>query len=130
MVMKNRTVEPEGFAEFWALWLPFSRKNDGRGDARDTYRKHVLRGAEPRDIIDGASWYLRSLSARDKEYIPMASTWLNRCAYEDFGPKEREFQARLAQRVEAAAPIIEPKSGQTAFLRKFEAMKAGEGTVQ
>jgi len=26
--------EPEGFPEAWALWRPYMRKNDGRGEAR------------------------------------------------------------------------------------------------
>jgi hypothetical protein len=93
--------EPVGFSEFWNWWRPHMRKNDGRGLARETYAKHLARGAEPQDIADGARWYLASLKERDKEYIPLCATWLNRCAYEDgailwreMQEKHREFAAR------------------------------------
>ena len=86
--------EPEGFSQYWAVWLPIARRNDGRGLAREAYRKHILNGAEPQDIIDGAAWYVRSLTERDREYVPLSATWLNRCAYEDLCLKERAWQAR------------------------------------
>ena len=94
--MKIKEQEPEGFAEFWSSWRPFMRKNDGRGEARATYRKHILAGAEPADIIDGAKAFLRSLTDRDKPYIPLAATWLNREAYADWAEQEREYRKRLA----------------------------------
>ena len=46
---KVKTPEPEGFAEFWEdIWFDYRRNTDGRGAARETYRKHVLAGADPR----------------------------------------------------------------------------------
>ena len=53
--------EPIGFPEFWATWLPIKRRNDGRGEARATFAKHIKLGADPQDIIDGASWYVRNI---------------------------------------------------------------------
>ena len=94
--MKIKEQEPEGFPQFWSEWRPFMRKNDGRGEARATYRKHILSGAEPADIIDGAKAYLRSLTEREKPYIPLAATWLNREAYADWAEHEREYQKRIA----------------------------------
>lgn len=93
---KVRIPEPEGFADFWKIWLPIARHTDGRGLARETFRKHVLNGAEPQDIIDGAKWFIRSMSDRDRQYVPLSSTWLNREAYLDGCHKERAYQARLA----------------------------------
>lgn len=43
--------EPTGFSEFWHVWLPFKRRNDGRGEARATFAKHLKQGANPQDII-------------------------------------------------------------------------------
>jgi len=106
--MKLREQEPEGFADFWTAWMPYRRKNDGRGEARTAYRKHVLSGAEPQDIIDGARAYLRSLTDRDKPYIPLAATWLNREAYEDWAQEERDYQKRLAERSTNVVNINRP----------------------
>ncbi len=111
-----------GFSSFWAVWLPISRRNDGRGLARETYRKHILAGALPEDIIDGAKWYVRSLTERDREYVPLSSTWLNRAAYEDGCERERDFQRRQSERTEAVVVPIRP-TGQTAFLKAFAAGK-------
>jgi hypothetical protein len=86
--------EPDGFANVWAIWRPHMRKNDGRGLARETYAKHLAKGAEPQDIEDGVRWYLASLKERDREYIPMFSTWINRGAYEDGAVNWREMQEK------------------------------------
>ena len=107
--MKVKEQEPEGFAEFWSSWRPFMRKNDGRGEARATYRKHILAGAEPADIIDGAKAFLRSLTDRDKPYIPLAATWLNREAYADWAEQEREYRKRLAERSTNVVNINRPQ---------------------
>ena len=115
--MKIKEQEPEGFPQFWSEWRPFMRKNDGRGEARATYRKHILAGAEPADIIDGAKAYLRSLTEREKPYIPLAATWLNREAYADWAEQEREYQKRLAERstnvvnINSAQPVTRSKFG-------------------
>lgn len=105
---KIRTPEPTGFADFWAVWLPMARHTDGRGLARETFRRHVLNGAEPQDIIDGAKWFIRSMSDRDRQYVPLSSTWINREAYLDLCHKERAYQARLAG-MEQSANVVSMK---------------------
>ena len=105
---KVRTPEPEGFAEFWEVWLPHARHTDGRGLARETFRRHLLNGAMPEDIIDGARWFLRSMSDRDRQYVPLSSTWINREAYIDLCEKERAYQARLNERPAENVVSIRP----------------------
>jgi hypothetical protein len=114
-----------GFDAFWTIWRPHMRKNDGRGMARETYGKCLAKGAEPQDIADGARWYLASLKERDKEYIPLCATWLNRCAYEDGAILWREFQARLEQSRQKAAerPLDVPKLPKSKFLQDFESKR-------
>lgn len=94
--MKSRT-EPEGFAEFWSVWRPFQRKTDGRGLARDCFAKHIKAGADPQDIIDGAKCFFRTMKDRDRDYVPLSATWLNRGAYEDLAIDERAHQQRMEQ---------------------------------
>lgn len=103
---KVRTQEPEGFLEFWAVWQPMARHTDGRGLAREAYRKHVLNGALPEDIIDGARWFLRGV--KDKQFVPLSATWLNREPWPDLCEQERAYQARMSareQRVDNVSPI-------------------------
>ena len=121
---KSRIHEPDGFMEFWTEWLPHARHTDGRGLARETFRRHILNGAEPQDIIDGARWFLRSMSDRDRQYVPLSSTWLNREAYLDLCEKERAYQARQQERVSSNVVNIGLPRGQTKFLREFEQQKA------
>lgn len=120
--MKIKEQEPEGFPQFWSEWRPFMRKNDGRGEARATYRKHILAGAEPADIIDGAKAYLRSLTEREKPYIPLAATWLNREAYADWAEHEREYQKRLAERSTNVVNINRPQP-RSKWAMEYEARK-------
>lgn len=92
-------TEPEGFAEFWKIWAPYQRKSDGRGKARPAYKQMMEAGHDPQDIIDGARWYLRNLtSEEDKKYIPLAASWLRSERFADECEKERQYQARLAER--------------------------------
>lgn len=125
--MKVKTPEPEGFHDFWAAWMPLRRKNDGRGDAREAYRKQLLRGAEPADILDGAKAYLRSLTDRDKSYIPLAATWLNREAYADWCEQERQFQARLAEIQERKDNVVPMavRPVKSKWLTEYEARQRG-----
>lgn len=104
--------EPEGFATFWDVWRPHARHTDGRGQARETFAKHLKGGADPQDIIDGAKWFFRTMKERDRDYVPLASSWLNRGAYEDFCEMERAHQAKVAERAArqaSAEPITEAK---------------------
>lgn len=122
--MKLREEEPEGFADFWNVWRPHMRHTDGRGDARKAYRKHVLDGAEPADIIDGAKAFIRSLTERDKPYIPLAASWINKEAYADWAEREREYQKQLAARSANVVPMTAPVSTyKPKFLREYKARK-------
>lgn len=118
--------EPEGFAEFWAVWRPHARHTDGRGLARDTFAKHTRGGAEPLDIIDGARWFFRTMKERDKEFVPLSSTWINRRAYEDMALQERSYQERLASRQSPpASPQLVPANTQTRtrFMQEWDKNK-------
>lgn len=117
---KVRIVEPEGFPEFWAVWQPHARHTDGRGLAREAFRKHVLNGAMPQDIIDGAKWFIRNLSARDREYVPLSSTWLNRETWADLCERERAFQERQAQTAPESNVVQIKPAKKTAFLEQWD----------
>lgn len=97
--MSKKDETPE-FVEFWeTCWKPHARHTDGRGLARETFAKHVKKGADPQDIIDGARYFFRSMKERDKEYVPLSSTWMNRSSYEDLAEQERAYQRRVADRL-------------------------------
>lgn len=94
----NKRNEPEGFAEFWEkIWRPHARHTDGRGLAREAFAKHVKAGADPQDIIDGAKCFFRTMKDRDREFVPLSATWLNRQSYEDLAEQEHTFQSRIAE---------------------------------
>lgn len=116
-------AEPEGFSDFWNLWRPVSRNTDGRGLARETFRKHLLNGAEPQDIIDGAAWFIRNLTEKTRDYVPLSATWLNRESYLDLCDKERAYQAHLqaSQAQENVVPIKPVSTYKPAFLLQYEA---------
>lgn len=129
--LTTKEDETPEFVAFWENWRPSKRKNDGRGDARDCFLSHVRAGADPQDIVDGAKWYLRQLTSRDKEYIPLAATWLNRRDYEDGADQERAFQEQIKQRRMVPANDARPKLPPNHFSRQWEEMqetkkKAGE----
>lgn len=84
------------FKSFWSLWQPHMRQTDGRGLARETFYRHVSEGADPQDIVDGAAWFIRTL--KDKAFIPLASTWINRQSFEDLAEQERGYQKRIQER--------------------------------
>jgi hypothetical protein len=91
--------EPEGFDIFWSqIWRPHARHTDGRGLARETFAKLVKNGADPQDIIDGARCFFRTMKDRDKDYVPLSSTWLNREPYIDLAEQERTYQAAVNER--------------------------------
>lgn len=100
--MTKTRIEPEGFADFWAIWRIHARHTDGRGLARDAYAKHLKAGAVPQDIIDGARYFFRTMKDKDRDYVPLSSTWLNRGAYEDMAEAERALQQRVIDRTQAA----------------------------
>ncbi|MBZ9873101.1 hypothetical protein LB542_19830 [Mesorhizobium sp. BR1-1-9] len=101
------------------------RRTDGRGDARETYRKHILKGALPADIIDGAKAFLRDVPEKDRPYIPLASSWMNKESYLDWCEKERAFQQRLADLAANVVPIRAPVTEyKPKFLREWESRQA------
>jgi len=96
--LTSKADETPEFVQFWEAWRKYARKNDGRGEARDTFVKHVKAGADGADIADGAAWFLRTLSTEEKQYIPLASTWINRRAFEDMAEMERAHRKRVIER--------------------------------
>jgi hypothetical protein len=90
--------EPELFPEFWEIWRKQARHTDGRGLARETFAKHVKNGADPRDIVDGAKAFFRTMKDRDREYVPLSATWINRESYGDLAEMQRAFDAKMAER--------------------------------
>lgn len=118
---KARTEEPEGFDSFWQIWRPHARHTDGRGLARETFAKHIKAGSAAQDMIDGARYFFRTMKERDREFVPLSSTWLNRGAYEDMAEMERAYQERIQSR-----PVEQPSSvvvslPKTHFMRQYEA---------
>lgn len=69
----SKSVRPR--ANFDAFWAAYPRKV-GKGAARKAYDKAVKR-ADPDEISAGLSRQLPTLSQKQTQYIPHASTWLN-----------------------------------------------------
>lgn len=115
--MNQKHEEPIGFDQLWKLWLPYARKTDGRGKARPTYLKWLEAGADPKDMIDGAQWHLRSLSERDRPYINLLSVYLNSERWADECEQERAFQKRKADQqtnvvnINRSQPVTRSKFG-------------------
>lgn len=117
-------ASPEGFETFWAIWRTVMRNTDGKGLAREAYRKQLLRGTMPEDIIDGASWFVRNLTEKTRDYVPLSATWINRETFDGLCEKERDYQSRLAQASQAQENVVPIKPVSTykpAFLRQYEA---------
>lgn len=120
MARRERTTKadeiPE-FVDFWNSWRPHARHTDGRGEARDAFLEHVRFGADPQDMVDGAKCFIRTMRDRDRDYIPLAASWLGKRAYEDLAEQERSYQARIAERqqkirqqaVEQSPNVVEMK---------------------
>lgn len=119
--MKARLPEPEGFPTFWDIWRKHMRHTDARGLARETFRKHILAGAEPQDIIDGATGFFRFMPEKDRPYVPLSSTWLNRESYIDWAEKERDYQRRLQERESNVVQMPERRPAETAFMKIWNA---------
>ena len=124
-IRTTKKDETEEFVAFWNLWKPFARHTDGRGDARDTFYQHVNAGAPAQDIVDGARCFLRTMKDKDRDYIPLAASWINKRAYEDLAEAQRAFDARMAEaqqrRVDAAVNVVDlPASQQISPERRAE----------
>ena len=116
----TKADETPEFVAFWNLWRVHARHTDGRGDARDTFFKHVNAGADPLDIVDGAKYFIRTMKERDREYIPLAASWINKRAYEDMAEAERAIQQRIAERQQQSANVIPIQQPQESPERKAE----------
>lgn len=102
----TKADETTDFVEFWDFWKQYARDTDGRGLARDAFFKHVWAGADPRDIIDAAHFFiLRKL--KDKNFIPLVASWLNSGSYEDLADEERKYQARLQERSKPQQNVVQ-----------------------
>jgi hypothetical protein len=123
---KVREAPPEGFDTLWKLWLPHARKSDGPGKARPTYRKWLLEGAEPADILDGARYHLRTMKAEERPYIQLLSVYLNSERWVDECEQERAYQRRLQERQNGQENVvsIRPQLPENHFSRQWERMKA------
>ena len=127
--MKSNTTKADEIPEFvlfWEAWRPYARKTDGRGDARDTFLKHVRQGVDPLDMLDGARWFLRTLSDADRQYIPLATNWLNRRAYEDDCILERQRIAAMdqAKRPDNVVQMTQPRPSEAERAAHVERMRA------
>lgn len=123
----TKAHETPEFVEFWESWRPMSRETDGRGDARDTFLEHVKRGADPMDIVHGAKWFLRNL--KDRDFIPLASSWMNKRSYEDQAEEYRAYEARRQERLRAQSDNVVPISEQIPAERRAELAALGRARV-
>lgn len=100
----NETAE---FKTFWdQIWQPHSRNTDGRGLARESFRKQLLKGVDAQDIVDGAAWFVRNLTERNKDYVPLSSTWLNREGWDGLCDKERAFRELQSSQAQSPTNIV------------------------
>ncbi len=104
----TKADETPEFVAFWNIWRPHMNPNDGRGAARDEFLRHVEQyGVDPQDIVDGASWFIRSGGNQKRSFDgnliqSHAMTWLNKRAYEDGAEMERDYRKRMAERQQSA----------------------------
>lgn len=117
--LSSKADETPEFIQFWEAWRPYARDTDGRGAARDAFLAHVKAGADPADLVDGARFFLRSI--KDKQFVPLVQTWLNRRAFEDMAEQERAYQRRVADRLteKAANSSVVVNLPPNHFMNKF-----------
>ena len=123
----SKADETPEFVEFWQAWQPHMHPNDGRGDARNCFFKHVREGANPADIRDGGKWFIRNL--KPGQFMPHSQTWINRRAYEDGAEQERAMQRKEAERAVAASlpanvQQLRPSDYKTPFQLAYEKKQA------
>lgn len=123
----TKADETPEFVEFWdRIWRKHARETDGRGDARDEFFRHVESGTDAQDIVDGARCFIRKMSAKGYDYIPLAASWLNKRAYEDLCDEEREYQKRIQEALlRRAANVVPMRETAAAFIpqeRRSEAV--------
>lgn len=128
-----RNDETPEFVEFWEGpqkedgsrdrslgWISIQRRNDGRGEARTTFNKHLKAGVDGQDIADGSKWYIMNLKADEKPYVPLAATWMNRCCYEDRCDQWRDYQDRIKSTPKPAENVVPMTTRKTPFLAAWE----------
>jgi hypothetical protein len=69
--------------EAFRLWWDWWPRKDGRKEAKAAYEAAVAAGATTREIEMGMLVQLHELKQREKRYIPLAATWLNRKGWLD-----------------------------------------------
>ena len=69
---------PDGFGAFW---LDYPRKED-RQEAQKAYSKAVKTVA-PEVLLKGLALHLPELLRRERKFVPLAATWLNKRRWED-----------------------------------------------
>lgn len=112
--------ESPEFIAFWSIWQPRSRNTDGRGLARETFRRRVLKGANPQDIVDGASWFVRNLTDKTNDYVPLSATWLNRETYDGLCDKERAYQEHIKSAQQQTSTVVPILGKRPAFAVQYE----------
>jgi hypothetical protein len=68
--------------KFQAFWSAYPRKV-ARGAAVKSWGAAIKRGAEPDRVIAAVVAFAVTVSGKDAEYVPHASTWLNQERYDD-----------------------------------------------
>lgn len=131
----TKADETPEFVEFWdTIWRRHARETDGRGDARDEFLRHVESGTDALDIVDGARCFIRKMSAKGYDYIPLAASWLNKRAYEDLCIEEREYQLRIAEaqqrRAENVVPIREAAASAIPQERRSEVVARARAAMR
>lgn len=71
-----RTDDPEGFAEFWAIYP----RREGKRKAAQAFRA-ALKRADLQAILEGAKRYADV--PREPQYVAMPTTWLNADRWDD-----------------------------------------------
>lgn len=123
----TKAEETPEFVAFWTIWQPHMNVNDGRGSARNEFFRHVEEyGADPKDIVDGAAWFIRCGGNQRKPNGDLfqlhAQSWLNKMAYEDGCEKERAFQARQTESQSNVVNINRPQP-RSKWAMEYEARK-------
>lgn len=116
----TKADETPEFVSFWTAWRVHARHTDGRGDARDAFFKHVRMGADPQDLVDGAAYFIRTMRDKDREYIPLAASWLGKRAYEDMAESERALQQKIRERAIAQPNVVALSQPQESPERRAE----------
>ena len=75
---RKRKLDSAEFNQFWAI---FPRR-EGKGAARKSWDKATLLATIP-EIMEGAKKYAEVAKTKEKQYICMASTWLNQERWTD-----------------------------------------------